>query len=408
MYAQSAQTGASGAHERKTGSAERRTGKSPMTAFGPARWAWADIDLDAITHNVGMLRQTVAPAGVWAVVKADGYGHGALEVGTAALLAGADGLCVALASEGVALRRFGIGAPILVLSEQPPDNAEAMVEHHLIPTVSTAAGIDTLATAAATHATDPVDVHLKIDTGMHRVGAWPHDAAGLCRLIAERPVLHLDGIFTHLAVADELSHEATERQLARFEEALSELPPVRSAHAANSAGALAHPSARHSFVRAGIAVYGISPGADLDDVARRLRPALSLKARVAYIKRLQAGDRLSYGLRHELPRDSNVATIPIGYADGVRRTLSGLGMPVLIGGRRREIIGTVTMDQLMVDCGDDDVAIGDEVVLIGRQGADEIRAEDWASALGTIGYEIVCGIGPRVPRRYHRSGLDHV
>ena len=379
-----------------------------MTAFGPARWAWADIDLDAITHNVGMLSQTVAPAGVWAVVKADGYGHGALEVGTAALLAGADGLCVALASEGVALRRFGISAPILVLSEQPPDNAEAMVEHHLVPTVSTAAGIEALATAAAARATDPVDVHLKIDTGMHRVGAWPHDAVGLCRLIAERPALHLTGIFTHLALADEPSHEATERQLARFEESLADLPPVRFAHAANSAGALAHPRARHSFVRAGIAVYGISPGAELDDVARRLRPALSLKARVAYVKRLHAGDRLSYGLRHELPHDANVATIPIGYADGVRRNLSGLGVPVLIGGKRREIIGTVTMDQLMVDCGDADVAIGDEVVLIGRQGDDEIRAEDWASALGTIGYEIVCGIGPRVPRRYHRSGLDHV
>jgi alanine racemase len=377
-----------------------------MTVFGPARWAWADIDLDAITHNVGVLSHTVKPAGVWAVVKADGYGHGALEVGTAALLAGAAGLCVALTSEGVALRRAGIGAPILVLSEQPADNAAALVEHHLIPTVTTAAGIDALASAAATHATDPVDVHVKIDTGMHRVGAWPHEAAELCRLIAARPTLRLSGIFTHLAVADERSHEATQRQLARFDEAVSGLPEVRLVHAANSAGALAHPAARYSFVRAGIALYGISPGPDLDDVARRLRPALSLKARVGYVKRLRAGDRLSYGLRHELPRDANVATIPIGYADGVRRNLSGLGVPVLIGGTRREIIGTVTMDQLMVDCGDDEVAIGDEVVLIGRQGDEHIRAEDWASALGTIGYEIVCGIGPRVPRRYLRTGLS--
>lgn len=374
-----------------------------MTAFGPARWAWADIDLDAITHNVGVLSQTVAPAGVWAVVKADGYGHGALEVGTAALLAGADGLCVALAAEGVALRRSGISGPILVLSEQPADNADAMVEHHLIPTVSTAAGIDAVTAAASAYATDPVDVHLKIDTGMHRVGASPSDAQELCRLIAERPALQLAGIFTHLAVADELSDEETARQLERFDETLAGLPAVRFVHAANSAGALAHPAARHSFVRAGIALYGISPGADLDEVARRLRPALSLKARVAYVKRLHAGNRLSYGLRHEMPVDANVATIPIGYADGVRRNLSGLGMPVLIGGKRREIIGTVTMDQLMVDCGDDDVSAGDEVVLIGRQGDDHIRAEDWASALGTIGYEIVCGIGPRVPRRYHRG-----
>ena len=378
-----------------------------MTGFGPVRWAWADIDLDAITHNVGVLTQTVAPAGVWAVVKADGYGHGALEVGSAALLAGADGLCVALASEGVALRRAGISGPILVLSEQPPDNADEIVEHHLVPTVTTPSGIDALAAAAVTYATDPVDVHVKIDTGMHRVGAWPHDAVELCRLIAERPTLRLAGIFTHLAVADELANQATARQLARFEEALAGLPDVQVVHAANSAAALAHPTARHSFVRAGIAIYGISPGSDVDDVARRLRPALSLKARVAYVKRLRAGDRVSYGLRHELPRDANVATIPIGYADGVRRNLSGLGMPVLIGGKRREIIGTITMDQLMVDCGDDDVAIGDEVVLIGAQDGEQIRAEDWASALGTIGYEVVCGIGPRVPRRYHRSGLTH-
>lgn len=375
--------------------------------FGPTRWAWADVDLDAITHNVRVLIETVAPTNVWAVVKADGYGHGALEVGAAALLAGARGLCVALTSEGTALRRAGISAPILVLSEQPADNAEAIVEQHLTPTVSTAAGVEALAAAAAAHATDPIDVHLKVDTGMHRVGAWPHEAAALARLIDERPSLHLAGVFTHLAVADEVSNEETARQLARFEEVLAGLPAVRYVHAANSAAALAHPPAHHSFVRAGIAIYGISPGRDLDEVARRLRPVLSLKARVSYVKRLRAGDRLSYGLRHVLAHDANIATVPIGYADGVRRNLSGRGMHVLIGGRRREIVGTITMDQLMVDCGDDDVATADEVVLIGRQGDQQIRAEDWASELGTIGYEIVCGIGPRVPRRHHRDTAGH-
>ena len=147
-------------------------------------------------------------------------------------------------------------------------------------------------------------------------------------------------------------------------------------------------------------MYGISPGPQLDELAASLRPALALKARVSHVKRLAAGDRLSYGLRHVLPSPATVATVPIGYADGVRRNLSGTGATVLIGGKRREIIGTITMDQLMVDCGDDDVAVGDEVVLIGRQGDEEIRAEEWATTLGTIGYEIVCGIGPRVPRRY--------
>ena len=371
--------------------------------FGPSRWAWVDVDLDAITHNIGVLRRAVAPSGVWAVVKADGYGHGALEVGSAALLAGADGLCVALTSEGLSLRRAGIGGPILVLSEQPPESAVTIVEHHLTPTVSTAGGIEALAAASSEHATDPLDVHLKIDTGMHRVGAWPADAAHLCQMIDERPSLRLGGIFTHLAVADEPANGETAAQLARFDQALTRLPPVRLVHAANSAGGLAHPASRYSFVRAGIAVYGISPGPDLNDVASRLRPALSLKARVAYVKRLRAGDRLSYGLRHTMSTDANVATVPIGYADGVRRNLSGRGAPVLIGGQRREIIGTITMDQLMVDCGDDDITIGDEVVLIGRQGDERILVEDWADALDTIGYEIVCGISPRVPRRYHRG-----
>lgn len=174
-------------------------------------------------------------------------------------------------------------------------------------------------------------------------------------------------------------------------------------HAANSAAAIAHPAARYSFVRAGIAVYGISPGADLDEAASALRPALSLKARVSFVKRLAAGERLSYGLRYELPSDANIATVPIGYADGVRRNLSGRGVPVLIGGRRFPIAGTITMDQILVDCGDADVRVGDEVVLIGAQGSDRIRAEDWADALGTIGYEVTCGLTARIPRRYVRA-----
>jgi alanine racemase len=367
------------------------------------RWAWADVDLDAVTHNVGVLSHAVAPAGVWAVVKADGYGHGAFEVGSAALLAGAGGLCVALTSEGVSLRRCGIEAPILLLSEQPPEHAATIVEHRLTPTVSTPEGIDVLAAAAAEHAREPLDVQLKIDTGMHRVGAAPADAARLVQRMADRPSLHLAGVFTHLAVADDLSNDATRHQLARFDTVRAGLPDVGMVHAANSAGALAHPAARYDLVRAGIAMYGISPGPDLDHLTAPLRPALSLRSRVSFVKRLRAGDRVSYGLRHTMSTDANVATVPIGYADGVRRNLSGTGTPVLIGGRRRPIIGTITMDQLLVDCGDDAVATGDEVVLLGRQGDESVRAEEWATTLGTIGYEIVCGIGSRVPRRHLRG-----
>jgi alanine racemase len=221
--------------------------------------------------------------------------------------------------------------------------------------------------------------------------------------------LVLVGVFTHLAMADEPDDPFTARQLARFDEALEALamPSGILVHAANSAGAIAHPDARRSFVRAGIAIYGISPGHALDAACGALRPAMALRARVSYVKRVAAGSRISYGLRHTFERDTTVATVPIGYADGVPRRLFETGGELLVGGRRRRIVGVVTMDQVLVDCGDDDVRLGDEVVLIGSQdgpdGPQEIRAEEWADRLGTIGYEIVCGIGGRVPRRPARS-----
>jgi len=361
------------------------------------RWAWAEVDLDAIAHNVGVLRRAAAPAAVWAVVKADAYGHGLLPVARTAIRAGCEGLCVALTSEGVALRDAGVDAPILVLSEQPPEDAAAIVSHRLTPTVSTADGIDAL----AAQRDRGVDVHLKIDTGMHRVGAAPADARRLAeRVDAAGPWLRLAGIFTHLAIADEPDDPYTAEQLARFDEVLAALPTVPVTHAANSAAALAHPHARRSLVRAGIAVYGISPGPGVDHLCGELRAAMALKARVSFVKRVGAGARISYGLRHTFAAETTVATLPIGYADGVRRGLSGAGV-VLIGGRRRPITGVVTMDQLMVDCGNDPVRPGDEAVLIGAQGVERITAEDWAGLLGTIGYEVVCGISGRVPRRYH-------
>jgi alanine racemase len=368
------------------------------------RWAWAEVDLDAIAHNVGVMRRAVAPATVWAVVKADAYGHGAVPVARTAIRSGCEGLCVALTSEGRALRDGGIDAPILVLSEQPPEDAAAIVRHQLIATVSTVAGIDGLARCAEQQA-DQIDVHLKVDTGMHRVGAAPHDARDLAERVARhRPWLRLAGIFTHLAVADEPDDPYTGRQLARFDEVLSSTPPVPVTHAANSAGGLAHQHARRSLVRAGIALYGISPGPGVDHLCTELRPAMALKAKVAFVKRVGAGARISYGLRHTFAVETSVATVPIGYADGVRRGLSGIGA-VLIGGRRRPIVGAVTMDQLMVDCGNDAVRAGDEAVLIGRQGAESITAEEWGGLLGTIGYEIVCGVGPRVPRRYSSTDI---
>jgi alanine racemase len=375
-----------------------------------ARWAWAGVDLDAIAHNVEHLRSVVAPSAVWAVVKANGYGHGAVEVARAAMDAGAQGLCVALAGEGAQLRVAGIDAPILVLSEQPVEAADDIVRFRLMATVYTVAFVEALASAARGRGVVGVPVHLKIDTGMQRVGVPVDGAAAVVAAVdAHAPELRLVGVFTHLALADEPGDPFTDDQLAAFDQTVAalSLPPGVLVHAANSAGALAHPGARRSFVRAGIAIYGISPGHAVDALCGALRPAMSLVARVSYVKRASAGSRISYGLRHTFERDTTVATVPIGYADGVPRRLFETGGEVLIGGRLRPIVGVVTMDQLMVDCGDDPVGIGDEVVLIGSQdgpdGRQIIRAEDWADRLGTIGYEIVCGIGGRVPRRHARN-----
>jgi alanine racemase len=369
------------------------------------RPAWAEIDLGAIGHNVGVLRRAAAPAAVWAVVKADGYGHGAVAVARAALEAGAEGLCVALVEEAAALRRAGLDAPILVLAEPPPHQYGEVVRTQARAVVYSERAIEGLAAART-----PVRVHLKVDTGMHRVGATSADAIALARRIAARPSLVLDGVMTHLAVADEPDDPYTDRQLDAFDAVLSALraegiePPF--VHAANSAAGLAHPRARHAFVRAGIAVYGIVPGPGVAHLSTELRPALSLRARVSFVKRVAAGERISYGLRHRFAADTTVATLPLGYADGVPRRLSATGGAVLIGGRRRPIVGVVTMDQLMVDCGDDVVAPGDEAVLIGSQDAETVTATEWATRLDTIAYEVTCGISARVPRVYVDGRVD--
>jgi alanine racemase len=387
-----------------------------MVTDAHGRWAWIDVDLDAIEHNVEVLRAVVAPSEVWCVVKANGYGHGATDVARAALSAGAAGLCVALVQEGVELRAAGIDAPVLVLSEQPEAMVETIVGHRLTPTVYTPAFIRALAAAVSEAGVTGVPVHLKVDTGMQRVGAHPDDVDALVALLDDHaPMLRLAGVFTHLAMADEPDDRATSTQLATFDGVLAalggsqRLGPGVAVHVANSAGALAHPTSRRAFVRAGIAVYGISPGRGVDELCGALRPALALRAKVSFVKPVRAGSHISYGWRHRFATDTTVATVPIGYADGVPRRLSSTGGEVLIGGRRRPIVGVVTMDQLMVDCGQggDPVRPGDEVVLIGEQdgqdGPQRIRAEDWAELLGTIGYEIVCGISDRVPRRTSRS-----
>jgi alanine racemase len=279
-----------------------------------------------------------------------------------------------------------------------------VVVHGLTPVVYTEGGIDALAKAVADlGGGDPLPVHLKVDTGMHRVGVTPADAVALARRVSERTELRLEGVCTHFAVADEPEDPYTAEQLTRFHSVLDALeaeglrPPL--VHAANSAGLLAFPESRFDLARVGIAIYGIPP---VPALAGRvpLRPALSLRARVSHVKTVDAGARISYGLRYRVDRPTRIATVPIGYADGVPRNLAAVGGEVVVHGRRRAVAGTVTMDQLMVDVGADAVEVGDEVVLIGGQGDAEVTAQEWADRLGTIAYEIVCGIGPRAPRRY--------
>lgn len=366
------------------------------------RHAAAHVDLDAVAANVAALRDLVAPAELCVVVKADGYGHGAEDVARVAVAAGADRLAVALVEEGQELRDVGIDAPVLVLSQPSADTMGDAFAAGLTPTVDTAAGIRAAAEVSASSST-AWPVHLKVDTGMHRVGCDPSVAVDLARLVSDAGLV-LEGTFTHLAVADEPARPETSVQLRRFSEVVDRLvragidPGVR--HAANSAGALMHPGARLDMVRVGIAAYGIAPGPGLD-LPVGLAPAMSVTAEVSHVSRVAAGEGVSYGLRHRFEAPADLAVVPLGYADGVPRRLGDVGAAVLIGGVRRPIRGAVTMDQLVVEVtSGPPVAVGDEVVLIGRQAGEEITAEDWATSLGTIAYEIVCGFGPRLPRRH--------
>ena len=369
------------------------------------RPAWAEVDLSAVRHNASVLAGLARPARLCAVVKAGGYGHGAVEVARAALSGGAEYLAVALVEEGRELRAAGIGAPVLILSEPPAEAMREVVAVSLTPTLYTRPGLEALKRAvAAAPGGAPFPVHVKVDTGMRRVGATEEEAVGLACDVAADPDLHLEGFWTHLAVSDEVDHPFNGTQFERYDAALSRLarlgvrPEVR--HASNSGGTLWHRRGHYDMVRCGIALYGLSPVGTVPPIAD-LRPAMSLKARVSYVKQVSAGESLSYGLRYQVPTDSVVATVPLGYADGIPRRLSAEGGQVLIGGRRRPLAGTVTMDQVLVDCGPGaDVAVGDEVVLIGRQGEQVIGAWEWAAATGTISYEVVCGISGRVPRVY--------
>lgn len=366
------------------------------------RPTWADIDLGAVQHNVAVLSALVAPATFCAVVKADAYGHGAVPVARAAVDAGADWLAVALVEEGRVLRDAGIRVPILVLSEPRPLEMVEVVAYDLRPSVYSGEGL-AAAAAAASQADIVLPVHLKVDTGMGRVGTEPEFALTLATAIVDKPSLHLEGVWTHCAVADEPDNAFTATQLDRYEAVLAELttagidPGMR--HAANSAVAMGHPRGRYDMVRVGIALYGLAPSPPFADCVD-LRPVMSIRSQVSYAKDVAVGEAVSYGHVWTASRPTRIATVPVGYADGIRRSSGRLGAHVLVRGQRCPIVGNVTMDQLMVDCGDLPVEQGDDVVLIGRQDDAEITADEWAARLDTVNYEIVCDIESRVSRRY--------
>ena len=369
-----------------------------MTQYRPTRF---EVRTAAVTANVEQLVALAAPAAVCAVVKADGYGHGAARVAHAAVAGGASAIGVALVEEAVILRDAGIGVPILVLSEPPVSAWPTVVELDLDAMVYSRSAIGEAVAAAGMSPAGPLRLHLKVDTGMHRVGCAIDDAVGLARLIVDAPQVQLAGVATHFATADDTASLFPAVQLDRFrgvDEAIraAGIDGYRR-HAANSAATLALPSARFEMVRCGIACYGIAPSEPLAD-RMTFEPAGRLVSAVSFVKRLEPGEPISYGCRHVTEVATNIATVPLGYADGVPRSLAANDGLVLIGGRRYPVVGTVTMDQLMVDVGDVDVVVGDEVVLVGEQGADALAANEVGSREGSIGYEIVTRIGPRVPR----------
>lgn len=364
------------------------------------RPAWAEIDLGAIRRNVGRVRERLAPgARLMAVVKANAYGHGEVEVARAALEAGAASLGVILVDEGLRLRAAGIDAPVLLLHEPPAGRLGEALAADLTPCLFTERGLAALG-EAADRAGRTVRAHLKIDTGLNRLGVPTWGLEQFVAALAKEASVELEGVFSHFAFADRPAHAFIDEQVRRFADSLELLaahgiePPVR--HIANSAAAVSRPDTHFDMVRLGIAMYGLSPGPECEGMIP-LEPAMALRAEVAMVKRVPAGEAVSYGHRYRLERDGTIASIPLGYADGWPRALAG-NAAVLIGGRRHPAVGTVCMDSFMVDLGDDECAVGDEAVLIGAQGVERITAAEIAAALGTINYEVVTRISHRIPR----------
>lgn len=370
------------------------------------RPAWVDVDLEALEHNLRVLRERIeATSGAksMAVVKADAYGHGAVGVSRVLESAGVDWLGVALLEEGAEIRRAGVKLPILVLGTARPSKISLYRRYRLTPTVSSLAELALWRDWTAGQTT-PQPIHLKVNTGMSRLGVQIDEVPAALEMIRSHPMLHLAGLLSHFAEADDPESPRNVLQEERFASVLELLgEEERSSamiHMANSAAALHRPGSRYDLVRLGLAVYGLDP---MGLPESGLRPVMSVRARIVQLREVPAGTPVSYGGRTVVQRRSRIAVVPVGYADGYAWRLTGKA-EALVRGRRVPIAGSVTMDMTLLDVTETGAELGDEVVLLGRQEAEEITALELARHAGTISWEILCHLGLRLPRRYVRAG----
>jgi len=370
-----------------------------MTVFRPT---YAEIDLSAIRDNIKAVRARVGPrVKIMPAVKANGYGHGAVEVSRAVLEAGAEVLCVAIPEEGIELREAGFDAPILVLGCSTADSAEEIVRRDIASTICDLAYARAVSEAAVGLG-KKASVHLKVDTGMGRIGFRPEDAIDTMLALHSLPGLSIDGVFTHFPSADEADRTYTTAQIGLFKKTLDGLKrsgiPVAMAHASNSGGVLAYPEADFDAVRPGIMLYGSYPSFEVVH-SIPIREAMTLKSHIVFLKEADPGTGVSYGRTHILKSRAKVATLPIGYADGYSRMLSNRG-EAAVRGVRVPVIGRVCMDQICIDVTEvPGVALGDEVILYGG-GYDYLTANEIGRRAGTISDEVYCAVSPRVPRIY--------
>ena len=366
----------------------------------PDRAAWAEIDLRAVEHNIREIKKCIhGGAKLCAVVKADAYGHGAVAVAYRAVQLGADYLAVAVLSEALELRRAGITTPILILGATQPEDAGLVVDADVTQAVFSLEAAQALS-AAAVRLGRTARVHLKVDTGMHRIGVRPEEAGPLAAAIAALPGLFLEGMFSHFALSDARDKSYAREQLARFKQAIAGVAaqgieiPIK--HLANSAAILEMPETHFDMVRAGVILYGLWPSDEVEHVID-LRPVMRVCARLVFVKDMHPGEKISYGCTYTVQRESRIATLPVGYADGYTRLYAGKAV-VELGGHRLPVVGRICMDQCMVDVTDvPDAVTGDTAVLFGSP---TLTADEVASWIGTINYEIVCMVSPRVPRIY--------